>query len=78
MAMASAKSTATPWKVSGLASAIFCAFRGVHKEYLAQYVAIFEWAHNLKKVTRDYLRLLIFGLAHAEGRESHVEVRSGK
>ncbi|MBI4564297.1 MAG: hypothetical protein HY716_06355 [Planctomycetes bacterium] len=23
-------------------------FRGVHKKYLAPYVAVFEWAHNLK------------------------------
>lgn len=34
-------------------------FRGVHKKYLAQYVAIFEWAHNLKEATRDYLRRLM-------------------
>ena len=34
-------------------------FRGVHKRYLAQYVAIFEWTHNLKFVTDDYLRLLM-------------------
>ena len=34
-------------------------FRGVHKKYLAQYVAIFEWAHNLKEVTLDYLRWLM-------------------
>ena len=34
-------------------------FRGVHKKYLSQYVAIFEWAHNLKEVTLDYLRRLI-------------------
>jgi transposase len=27
-------------------------FRGVHKEYLSLYVAMFEWAHNLKRVTR--------------------------
>jgi len=32
-------------------------FRGVHKRYLAQYVAVFEWAHNLKRVTADFLRL---------------------
>ncbi|MCC6134184.1 MAG: transposase [Gammaproteobacteria bacterium] len=24
-------------------------FRGVHKRYLAQYVAMFEWAHNLNE-----------------------------
>lgn len=34
-------------------------FRGVHKKYLAQYVAIFEWAHNLKEVTLAYLRRLM-------------------
>jgi transposase-like protein len=28
-------------------------FRGVHKKYLAIYVAMFEWAHNLKRVTAD-------------------------
>jgi transposase len=26
-------------------------FRGVHKQYLNQYVAVFEWAHNLKEIT---------------------------
>lgn len=34
-------------------------FRGIHKKYLAQYVAIFEWAHNLKRVTSDFLRTLM-------------------
>ena len=34
-------------------------FRGVHKKYLGQYVAIFEWAHNLKEATLDYLRRLM-------------------
>src|SRR5712692_1177459 len=34
-------------------------FRGVHKKYLAQYVAMFEWAYNLKRVTADFLRLLM-------------------
>jgi transposase-like protein len=34
-------------------------FRGVHKKYLDQYVAIFEWAHNLKAITVDYLRVLL-------------------
>ncbi len=34
-------------------------FRGVHKEYLAQYVAMFEWAHNLKRATSDFLRTLM-------------------
>lgn len=34
-------------------------FRGVPKKYLAQYVAMFEWAYNLKRVTADFLRLLM-------------------
>lgn len=34
-------------------------FRGVHKGYLAQYVAMFEWAHNLKRVTLGFLQILI-------------------
>jgi transposase len=34
-------------------------FRGVSKWYLAQYVAMFQWAHNLKRVTDDYLRALL-------------------
>jgi transposase-like protein len=34
-------------------------FRGVHKKYLAQYVAMFEWAHNLKRVTDRFLRILM-------------------
>lgn len=34
-------------------------FRGVHKQNLAQYVAMFEWAHNLKRVTDDFLRALM-------------------
>ena len=34
-------------------------FRGVHKKYLDQYVAIFEWAHNVKTATVDFLRALL-------------------
>jgi transposase len=34
-------------------------FRGVHKKYLAQYVAVFEGAHNLKTVTAKFLRLVL-------------------
>jgi transposase len=34
-------------------------FRGVHKKYLAQYVAVFEWAHNLKTFTTKFLRLVM-------------------
>ena len=31
-------------------------FRGVHKKYLAQYIAVFDWAHSLKTVTVKFLR----------------------
>ena len=34
-------------------------FRGVHKKYLDQYVAIFEWAHNVQAATIDFLRALL-------------------
>ncbi len=34
-------------------------FRGVAKEYLSQYVAIFEWSHNLKSVTHSFLNGLL-------------------
>ena len=34
-------------------------FRGVSKWYLAGYVAMFEWANNLKHVTDGFLRLLL-------------------
>ncbi len=34
-------------------------FRGVHKKKLKFYVAMFEWAHNLKRVTSGFLRTLM-------------------
>ena len=34
-------------------------FRGVHKKYLAQYVAVFAWAHNLKTISAKFLRLVM-------------------
>ncbi len=34
-------------------------FRGVSKWFLDQYSAIFEWAHNLKRVTVDFLRAMM-------------------
>jgi transposase len=34
-------------------------FRGVSKWYLAQYVAVFQWAHNLKHATGEFLRALL-------------------
>jgi len=33
-------------------------FRGVNKVYLQQYIAIHEWAHNLKIVGHSFLRAL--------------------
>jgi transposase len=33
-------------------------FRGVSKVFLHQYVVMHQWAHNLKTVTLDFLRLL--------------------
>ena len=32
---------------------------GVSKWYLVQYVAVFQWAHNLKRATDDFLRTLL-------------------
>jgi len=34
-------------------------FRGVNKEYLHQYVAIFEWGYNVKRATVEFLRALL-------------------
>ena len=34
------------------------AFRGVNKIYLQQYLAIHEWAYNLKTITLKFLRIL--------------------
>ena len=34
-------------------------FRGVSKWFLSQYVAIFEWAYNLKRITRAFLRAMM-------------------
>lgn len=36
-------------------------FRGVHKAYLYQYVAIFQWAYNVKRATTEFLRALLGG-----------------
>ena len=44
-------------------------FRGVSKWHLARYVAMFEWANNLKRVTDDFLRLLL-RLPRSIGQES--------
>ena len=34
-------------------------FRGVSKWYLGQYVAINQWGHNIKRVTDEFLRILL-------------------
>jgi len=34
-------------------------FRGVHKKYLAIYVVMFEWKHNLKCVNASFLRAIM-------------------
>lgn len=34
-------------------------FRGVSEWYLDQYVAVFQWGHNIKRVTDEFLRALI-------------------
>ena len=34
-------------------------FRGVSKWFLPQYVALFQWRHNLKVVTDEFLRILL-------------------
>ena len=34
-------------------------FRGVHKEYLEQYIGIFEWGYKIKTVTLEFLRALL-------------------
>ena len=34
-------------------------FRGTNKVYLSQYIALFEWTHNLKRVTTEWLRALM-------------------
>jgi transposase len=44
-------------------------FRGVNKVYLGQYVTMFEWSHNLKRVTDAFLRALLGGRATASHRK---------
>lgn len=34
-------------------------FRGVSKHYLGQYVAVFQWAYNLKVAVPETLRMLL-------------------
>jgi transposase-like protein len=41
-------------------------FRGVNKWYEAQYLAVIQWGHNLKKVSDEFLRVLL-GIAPSTG-----------
>jgi transposase len=34
-------------------------FRGVNKKYLYQYVSIFEWGSNIKRVTPEFIRAML-------------------
>ncbi len=34
-------------------------FQGVNKEYLGQYLAVFGWMHNCKRVTSDFVRMML-------------------
>ena len=58
-ATASARSTSTRWRAwTGLRN-FLRPFRGVSKQYLGQYVAIFQWGHEIKRVTDEFLRILL-------------------
>lgn len=37
--------------------------RGLNKAYLSQYLAVFEWAHNLKEVIPDLIRMMLWAFA---------------
>ena len=43
-------------------------FRGVNKVYLHQYVTIFEWGFNLKRVTGEFIRALLGVAARGKAR----------
>ena len=43
-------------------------FRGVNKTYLAQDVAVFLWAYNIKAITDDFLRALLGVEVPTDGR----------
>jgi transposase len=38
-------------------------FRGIAKKYLSQYVAIFEWSHNIKSATAAFMSGMLAGIA---------------
>lgn len=35
-------------------------FRGVSKAYLEQYVKVFQWAYNTKRITGEFIRAMLF------------------
>ena len=41
-------------------------FRGVSKWCESQYVAMFEWGHNIKEVTDEFLRVMLGIGPHTE------------
>ena len=34
-------------------------FRGVNKVYLRQYVRVFAWVHNIKRITSEFLQAMV-------------------
>jgi transposase-like protein len=42
-------------------------FRGVSKKYLSQYVAIFEWSHNIKTVATTFMHAML-GIKRSTGK----------
>lgn len=50
-------------------------FRGVNKVYLEHYLKMFEWSHNLKRVTDAFLRTLLGG--RAKPTHPRPTIRSG-
>lgn len=58
-ATVSARCIATRWRRPGRGFGTLRPFRGVSNWYLAGYVAMLEWANNLKSVTDGFLRLLL-------------------
>jgi transposase-like protein len=53
-------------------------FRGVNKVYLEQDIKMFEWSHNLRRVTDAHLRMLLGGRsAPGRGTGQKPTTRSG-
>lgn len=41
-------------------------FRGISKWFLSGYLAVFEWAHNRKELTEDFLAMMIIPFTFAD------------